>query len=212
MNLRLRSLTLLCLPFVLSTPLLAQAAATATAAAAPQVRIPVASLPSVIYLMRHAEKPLGENNKDPNLTPTGFKRAELLPTLFISKKNAPPARLRRPDVLFATARSKHSDRPVETITPLSIATGLFINKDFEDHDTAGLTREVMSGKYGGKVVVIAWHHGELPHLAAALGVANPPKWEDTTFNQIWQIQYVDGQAVMTPIAEQLLPGDPATIQ
>ncbi len=204
----LRSFLIIFLALSGTIPAFAQA----TATAAPQVRVPVAHLPSVIYLMRHAEKPLG-GDKDPNLTPTGYKRAELLPTLFVAKKGAAqPPRLRKPDALFATARSKHSDRPLETITPLSLATGLFVNHTFDDHDTAGLVTELMSGKYGGKVVVVSWHHGELPHLAQALGIANPPHWEDTTFNQIWQIQYVDGQAVLTPIAENLMPGDPATLQ
>ena len=207
----LRSLLLFSLALTGSVPVCAQATATAPAAT-PQVRLPVANLPSVIYLMRHAEKPLA-GDKDPNLTPVGFKRAELLPTLFLAQKGTTqPARLRRPDFLFATARSKHSDRPLETITPLSIATGLPVNHSFEDHDTAGLATELMAGKYAGKVVVVSWHHGELPHLAQALGIANPSHWEDTTFNQIWQIQYVDGQAVLTPIAENLLPGDPATLQ
>lgn len=207
----LRSLLLLVVALGGGVPVLAQAPATAPAQV-PPVHVAIAHPPSVIYLMRHAEKPPG-TDQDPNLTPIGYKRAELLPTLFVAKKDAAQApRLLRPDVLFATAHSKHSDRPVETLTPLSVATGLSINHSFEDHDTAGIASEVLSGRYGGKVIVISWHHGELPHLAQALGVTDPPHWEDTTFNQIWQIRYVDGHATLTPIAENLLPGDPATVQ
>ena len=199
---------------VLAPVALVSAQGTTPVAAPPSVAraaVPVANLPSVIYLMRHAEKPVG-TDKDPDLTPVGYHRADLLPTLFVAPKGSTQMpRLRRPDALFATDRSKHSNRPVETITPLSIALNLTINHDFEDHDTASIANAVLSGRYAGKVVVICWHHGELPHLAEALGVANPPHWEDTTFNQIWKVEYAGGQASLTPLAESLLPGDPAVV-
>ena len=158
--------------------------------------------PAVVYIIRHGEKPPDKENSD--LTEVGFRRAAAIPSLFLQQS----PRLPRPEVLFATARSKHSNRPVETITPLSTALHLPIHNDYEDADFAALAREVLSGRYAGKVVLICWHHGEIPHLTAALGVPNTPKkWDDKVFDQIWKIEWHQGQAQLTPIPQQLLPGD-----
>jgi len=160
-----------------------------------------ANAPAVILLMRHAEKPLTDV-KDPNLSPEGFKRAQALPKLFLD------GTLPKPDFLFATAASKHSNRPVETITPLSQALHLKINDDYEDIEAGPLAKKILGGKYAGKVVVIAWHHGEIPNVARAFGVTDAPKkWDPDVFDQIWKIQYVDGKAVMTILHEHLMPGD-----
>ena len=181
---------------------LAAPAQTAVQTAAPAITVTAAKAPAVIYLFRHAEKPM-EGDKNPDLTATGYHRADLLPTLFLSSN----PRLRRPDVLFATARSKHSNRPVETITPLSAALKLPINNTFDDHDTAGIAQEILSGKYAGKVVVICWHHGEIATLAQALGLPAQARWHDDVFNQIWQITYPQASPTLTVVPENLLPGD-----
>jgi hypothetical protein len=173
-----------------------------------QADAPVSKTPVVVYILRHAEKPVGEG-KDPNLTPQGFERAHAIPSLFMMAPGATqPARFPRPDSIFATETSKASNRPIETITPLAQALHLKINHDFADLETGPLARELLSGKYAGKVVVIAWHHGEIPHLAQALGVAKvPKKWDPDVFDQIWQIRWVDGEAQLTILPQRLLPGD-----
>src|SRR5258708_7288766 len=103
-----RSITLFLLALlVVSATTLAQAP---TSAAQP---------PATILIIRHAEK-LTDGQLD--LSPTGFKRASLLPNLFL------PAGARldlpTPQVIFATHQSKHSNRPVETVTPLATALHL----------------------------------------------------------------------------------------
>lgn len=179
----------------------------------PGARQPAASVndpskaPAMVFIIRHAEKP--QDEKDPNLTPQGFKRAQALPSLFLQQpgaKNLP--RLPRPAALFASAPSKHSNRPIETITPLAQALKLRINDAYEDRETTPIANEILSGKYAGKVVLISWHHGEIPHLAKALGAADAPKkWDDTVFDQIWMLEWVDGQPQFSTIPERLLPGD-----
>ena len=159
--------------------------------------------PAVVLLMRHAEKPEGDN-KISDLAPQGFKRAQALPTLFLSQTSLFP----RPDALFATDTTNHSNRPIETITPLSQALHLPINHDYADHDTTPLANKLLSGQYAGKVVVVCWHHGELPHLAQALGIQNPPTWQDTTYDRVWEIHWLNGKANLTVTPEHLLPGDP----
>jgi len=163
--------------------------------------------PAIVFIIRHAEKP--QDEKDPNLTPQGFKRAQALPWLFLQQpgsSNLP--RLPRPAVLFAAAPSKHSNRPIETITPLAQALKLRINTSYEDRETTPIANEILSGKYAGKVVLVSWHHGEIPHLAKALGVDDAPKkWDDTVFDQVWMLEWVDGKPQFSTIPERLLPGD-----
>src|SRR2546423_13503706 len=65
--------------------------------------------PTIIMLMRHAED-IGETGV--HLSPQGRERAQALPTLFAS-------RLPTPQVIIATRASKSSNRPVETVEPLS---------------------------------------------------------------------------------------------
>ncbi len=164
--------------------------------------------PAVVYILRHAEKPAPEENS-PDLTAIGFKRAEALPSLFVQMPGAPAPRLPKPDAIFATARSKSSNRPVETVTPLAQFLKLPIRHDFDEHATGPLAAEVLGGKYAGKVVLLCWHHGQIPALAAALGVTDAPAaWEAQVFNQVWKITYSAGQAKLTILSEGLLPGDP----
>jgi hypothetical protein len=177
------------------------------AAPAPQVDDLSTKAPAIVFIIRHAEKPMDEKNGD--LAPQGFKRAAALPYLFLPLpgSSATP-RLPRPDALFASDASGKSNRPYETIVPLSQALHLRINHDYVDRETAKIAQEVMSGKYSGKVVLIAWHHGEIPHLAKAFGVSDAPKtWDETVFDQIWKITWVDGKAQMTTLPQELLKGD-----
>jgi hypothetical protein len=203
MNLSRRSfLVLLSLAMLsLPTPVPAQTAAQ-PAAGAP---------PATILLMRHAEK-LTDGRID--LAPAGFARAKDLPELFLaSAAGAPSAagaapRFPRPDVLFATHQSKHSNRPFETIQPLSQALNLPINTDFADDDYASLAKLLLSGQYAGKIVLVAWHHGTLPQFAAALGVTpQPAPWPPTQFDRIWRIEWRDGKPTFTDLPQELMPGD-----
>lgn len=183
------------------TPAIAQEPAKAPKPAATPVAI-TGQPPATILIIRHAEK-LTDGQID--LSPTGFKRASILPQLF-----APGARpdLPTPQVLFATHLSKHSNRPVETITPLSESLHLPIDSTILNDDYAALASTLLSGKYAGKVVLVAWHHGNIPQLATALG-ATPPytPWPDTQFDRIWRIDYINGKATLKDLPEHLMPGD-----
>jgi broad specificity phosphatase PhoE len=78
-----------------------------------------------ILLMRHGEKP--DDPLDPALSPAGHKRAKKLAKYI-------PDKFGKPDFLFATAISKYSKRPYETLKPLSKATGASIDTNFADQD------------------------------------------------------------------------------
>jgi hypothetical protein len=157
--------------------------------------------PATVLLIRHAEKPA--NGID--LAPEGFERAKRIPQLFGS---VAPHNLPKPDFLFATQLSKNSNRPVETITPLSDALGLPISHDIADKDFAELAKELLSGKYAGKVILVAWHHGSLPGFARALGAVPPyDPWPETQFDRVWRIDFKNGKATLHDLPQGLLSGD-----
>jgi hypothetical protein len=158
--------------------------------------------PATILLIRHAEK-LNDGRID--LSPIGFERARLLPKVF-----APGARpdVPTPQVLFATRESAHSNRPIQTVTPLAAALHLPIDDSFRDQDYAALASTLLSGKYAGKVVLVVWHHGKIPQLATALGAKPPYKpWPEQQYDRIWRIDYVDGKVTIQDLPYALLPGD-----
>jgi hypothetical protein len=161
--------------------------------------------PATVLLIRHAEKP---EDGGIGLSRAGFERARVLPRLFGGAGAAPPDNLPRPDALFATRRSRQSNRPVETITPLSQFLMLPINGDFADDEYEQLAKLLLSGQYAGKVILVAWHHGTLPALAEALGGA--PRygpWPEGQFDRVWRIDYRAGRPLLMDLPQALLSGD-----
>jgi hypothetical protein len=158
--------------------------------------------PATILLIRHAEKTDGSAN----LSPEGFERAKRLSELFLP--GGTRSDLPKPQFLFATHTSAHSDRPVQTVEDLSKALNLPINDAFRDEDYAGLAKELLSGRYAGKVVLVVWHRGKIPQLTKALG-ATPPytPWPDQQFDRIWRIDYAHGKATVRDLPFALMPGD-----
>ena len=159
--------------------------------------------PATILLIRHAEK-LTDGNQD--LSSTGFERAGLLPKAFSSAGARPGLPI--PQVLFAARISSHSNRSVQTITPLAQALHLPIDDRFSDHDYQALAAALLSGQYASKVVLIAWHRGRIPQLAAALG-AKPPydPWPEQQFDRIWRIDYSHGNVTLLDLPYSIMPGD-----
>ena len=161
---------------------------------------PAAGTPKQVLLIRHADE-TGQRN-DAGLSARGDARAAALPTLF-------PARLPTPQVIFAAKSSKRSRRPVETIAPLAHAVGVPIDERFSDREYAALAKELLSNPaYTGKTIVVCWHHGTMPELAAALGVRSPPaRWPKSRYDHVWSITFDANGAHLADLRQQLLPGD-----
>jgi hypothetical protein len=191
--------------------------------------------PSQVMIIRHGEK-LGDSSSDkdggPNLSKRGSARATALPQLFAPAQ--PPygcalsigqgqnftgaytsvqiqgttPRFPTPDFLFATQASKSSNRPVETITPVSAALNLPYDDNHADGDYAKVANDILTNsKYMGKVVLVCWHHGNIPNLATSLGVTNPPAWPGSVFDRVWVISYSNGTASLANDAQMVLYGD-----
>jgi broad specificity phosphatase PhoE len=133
---------------------------------------------------RHAEKP--DDPMNPDLSAAGYVRAEHLADYI-------PATFGRPEFLFATAFSTHSARPVETLTPLSKQIGVAIDATFADQDYGALAEEILSQPlFTGKLILVCWHHGNIPSLMLALRAKSdefPDPWDPQVFNLILQLDY-----------------------
>jgi hypothetical protein len=157
--------------------------------------------PATIFLIRHAEK---LTNGEMDLSEAGSERAQLLVQAFSGKRPDLPT----PQVLFAAHISAHSNRSLQTLLPLATSLHLPIDDSFKDEDYEDLAAALLSGKYAGKVVLVAWHRGKIPQLATALG-ATPPytRWPTEQYDRIWRIDYVDGKASLRDLPHALMPGD-----
>ena len=162
---------------------------------------PTQAQPQQVLLIRHAEK--SGDIDDIHINAQGQKRAEALPKLF-EKSFA------KPDFIFAAKQSKHSNRCVETVTPLAKHLNLKIHDKFEDNEFGELANELLTNpKYANKVVLVCWHHGNLPDLATKLKATDVPhEWKDAVFDRVWLITYGDsGKVKFTKRHQMLLLGD-----
>ncbi len=140
--------------------------------------------PKRIILMRHADKTEDPNDED--LSDAGWDRAQRLAKYI-------PETFGKPDVIVATAASKHSDRPKDTVKPLADALGVKIQDYFSNKEFDDLVDEIFNDPdYKNKTVVICWHHSRLPAMAALLGApagSYPDPWPDDAYNLILDLQY-----------------------
>jgi hypothetical protein len=190
--------------------------------------------PGRVLIIRHGEK-LGDPKKDDDggrhLSIRGSARAAALPLLFVAAEpelscslhhkadefhgryrqipiNGKAPRFSTPNHIFATQRSKNSNRPVETVTPLGTAINVPINDGFanKDQDIKKMVNAILND-YPGEIILICWHHGKIPDLAKALGISKPPKWDGKVFDRVWQITFPKGKATLEDSPQQLLYGD-----
>ena len=166
-----------------------------------------------IMLIRHAEKPNGEDEVMPDgtenpeaLTATGWKRANALVGLF-DPANGAASRplLAKPASLFASG--SESLRPKQTITPLAAALRLPI-ATFLKGQEADLVAAV-KGAQGP--VLVSWQHEAIPEIATLIrGRANgvPPVWPGHRFDLVWVFDLAsDGTWAFAQAPELLLPDD-----
>ena len=190
--------------------------------------------PVQILIIRHGEKvgdPKKNNDGGRHLSVQGSARAAALPSLFgpaqpqLSCKfdhkaaefigsyrqiplKGKASRFSTPNYIFATQISKHSKRPIETVTPLAMAMNLPINDGFTDNDAdiQKMTNAILND-YPGSVILICWHHCKIADIARALGVSRPPKSDGKVFDRVWQITFPKGKASLKDMPQMLLFGD-----
>lgn len=153
--------------------------------------------PALILLMRHAEKPA--DAKDPSLSGEGSVRAQKLADYI-------PQTFGDIHSFFASAISKHSARPYDTLEPTATRLGVRIDTTYADQDYAALAAELIGDqRYAGQRIAIAWHHGNIPSLADALGAPKgtyPDPWDPRVFDLILKFEWQDAnRLVVAAIAE-----------
>jgi hypothetical protein len=186
--------------------------------------------PEVIYVIRHAEKPLnppasgvdyhGSQNEH-SLLPRGWQRSGALAALFHPDSGPVRAGLRTPTVLVAPSwghpGKTAAHRSYQTIQGLSEHLGLPIEAQFAQGQEKELAGSLVGSHCG--VVLICWEHKHIPVIASALplvsGTAIPRKWPGDRYDVIWSFTLVTkpGPARYTfgQIPQRLLAGDAATV-
>jgi phosphohistidine phosphatase SixA len=151
-----------------------------------------------LLIMRHAEKP--DDDIDPNLSPAGVARAQALATYI-------PQTFGTPNAIIAAADSKKSVRPRKTVEPLARQCGLAVQTPYADKQYAEQAAKLLDGRtYPGSLIVVCWHHEDIPQLMAALGAAAgsyPLPWNPAVFNLILQTG-LQGDGAIT-VAQVLEP-------
>jgi hypothetical protein len=185
------------------------ALAQTTATNAPVPKDPGELRNTVIFIVRHAEKP--ETGME--LTAAGTNRANAYTNYFRTLAfEGKPLHL---DSIFAASDSKNSHRPRLTLEPVSKSLGVPLDLRFKDKDPASLVDELRA-KPHGKQILICWHHGAIPELLQNFG-ADPAKllpggkWPEQVFSWVIQLRYdQDGHLVPAEtkcMSEDLMPGD-----
>src|ERR1700735_3456690 len=161
--------------------------------------------PEVIYIIRHAEKPLkppssgvdfegGQNEH--SLLPRGWQRSGALAALFHPEFGPMREGLLTPTVLVAPSWG-HPGKPAahpssEPSRGLSKPLGLPITSDFAQGQEQQLADDLV-GSHSG-VVLICWEHKHIPVIASSLpvvsGTAIPHKWPGDRYDVLWTFTLV----------------------
>jgi phosphohistidine phosphatase SixA len=136
--------------------------------------------------MRHADK-TGDPT-DPHLSQDGYARADKLADYI-------PATFGQPQFIITSSLSKGSARSIETMKPLADKIGVPIDATHAAQDYGAVASQLLSDpRYAGTLIVICWHHANIPPLAQALGSkpgSYPDPWDPQVFNLILELTYGD---------------------
>jgi phosphohistidine phosphatase SixA len=154
-----------------------------------------------VVIIRHGEKPADKADGGDNLSCQGQNRALQLATVLFQK-------IGKPDYTYVPAlkmdKSTAHSRMFQTVTPFAVKYDLTINSKYDATDYADTAKSVL--KKSGTVLLV-WSHSEMPELASALGVDNPPKWQGADFDSMWVVTYASGKAELTVDKEALNPSE-----
>jgi hypothetical protein len=186
--------------------------------------------PEVIYIIRHAEKPLkppltgvdfaGAQNEH-SLLPRGWQRSGAIAALFHPESGVPRAHIRTPTMLVAPSwghpHKTAAHRSYQTIQGLSEQLELPITTEFAQGEEKQLAASLVGG--GPGVVLVCWEHHRIPDIASGLpladGTAIPRKWPGDRYDLIWSftLEPASGPAryAFGQLPQLLLAGDAATV-
>jgi broad specificity phosphatase PhoE len=164
---------------------------------------------ATVLIIRHAEDPGGGHG----LSPRGEQRAEAYKNYFLNF--AVDSKPRKPEAVLVAADSKQSHRPRLTVEPFANAAKLPIDSRFGNKQPTDLAAELRAN-HQGKVILICWHHGQIPALLRALGAAPETllpngKWPKTVYDWVIMASFDENGRLIPEstrrIPEHLLQGD-----
>jgi broad specificity phosphatase PhoE len=164
---------------------------------------------ATVLIIRHAEDPGGGHG----LSPRGEQRAEAYKNYFLNF--AVDSKRRQPEAVLVAADSKQSHRPRLTVEPFAKAAKLPIDSRFGNKQPTDLAAELRAN-HQGKVILICWHHGQIPALLRALGAAPETllpngKWPKTVYDWVIMASFDENGRLIPEstrrIPEHLLQGD-----
>jgi hypothetical protein len=186
--------------------------------------------PEVIYIIRHAEKPLkpplsgvdfqGGHNEH-SLLPRGWQRSGAIAALFHPDFGPMRAGLRTPTMLVAPTwghpGKTAAHRSYQTIQGLSEQLELPITTEFAQGQEKQLADSLVRNCSG--VALICWEHHHIPAIASSLpvvsGTAIPRKWPGHRYDVLWSFTLVPGSGpvryTFSQIPQLLLAGDADTV-
>jgi broad specificity phosphatase PhoE len=164
---------------------------------------------AVLLIIRHAEDPANGHG----LSDRGKERAEAYVKYF--RNFTIDGKRREAEAILVAKDSKQSHRPRLTVEPFAKAAKLPIDSRFDNKRPTDLAAELRAN-HRGKVILICWHHGQIPALLRALG-ADPKtllpngKWPKDVYDWVIMASF-DEKGRLIPegtkrITEHLLQGD-----
>ncbi len=138
-----------------------------------------ATLVTLVYLVRHAEKAapeISEDPKDPHLTAAGQARARELARVLGEAGI---------DTLFSTP----FHRTRETAAPLAEQSGLAVTITPIGEDYATALAERIRSDYAGRTILVVGHSNTTPDLIRALGItsADSLALEDNEYDDLFLV-------------------------
>jgi hypothetical protein len=185
-----------------------------------------------IMVIRHAEKPedavqgvdINGTDGPENLVVQGWQRAGALARFFAPASGQfQHEGIGQPQFLFASGpigkkdkkdgeEGSKSNRPEQTITPLSQLLGIDIDLSFAKGEEAEVAAAAAACD---GVALIAWQHEDIPAIAnAILATTNgvPSPWPGPRFDIVWVFDLQnDGSYVFSQVPQLLLAGDLPTV-
>jgi hypothetical protein len=186
--------------------------------------------PEVIYIIRHAEKPLkpplsgvdfegGQNEH--SLLPRGWQRSGALAALFHPDFGSVREGLRTPTALVAPSwghpGKTAAHRSYQTIQGLSERLELPIATEFAQGQEQQLADSLVQSS--SEVVLVCWEHKHIPAIASSLPMTGrppvPQTWPGDRYDVIWSFTLVPGPGPVRytfgQIPQLLLAGDAGTV-
>jgi len=158
-----------------------------------------ASAEQTLVFFRHGEKPVGGYGV---LTCQGFNRSLALPAKLLAKFGRPTF-LYAPNPAFRISDSAgrfYYDRPLETLTPLSVKLKLDIRSQFSYTDIASMQNALITATKDNTTIFIAWEHIYLQKLVQNImnaygGHLVVPSWPDSDYDSLFVVRVNYGSAI-----------------